>query len=355
MAPTIIADPDGDILLLLDPEKRDGPGSPSYKKHILCSSKHLTLASPIFKAMLGKTFSEGTTLLTIGHVKIPLPDDDSTVMISLVLLIHGRHHHPEISRRINLNFLKTAAVIVDKYQMHEAAHYFTESWAERYLDRHPICYHHFRDFPLLFCVAWVFGLEAPFKEITRFIQYNCVGSIVDLMQMAGDDLPIPKGVIEKLETARRSAIEDTIQVLADLIIKYQNHRGAAMCRVDGTQLANFEQLHVHRDRCDATVLGSLTRGAMQEGLYPPAAAGALRNGSVYLAMQRVLGVSFTTGCESLRDLMPNPPGVPQRGYSCHGIREQMATSMMEVEGRLSGLDLKEEKARFKAPPMPSYR
>lgn len=158
-----------------------------------------------------------------------------------------------------------------------------------------------------------------------------------------------------LETARLGAIEDTIQVLASLIAKYQNRRGAAMCRVDGTQLTNFNLVHAHRDMCDATVLGSLTRGAMQEGLYPAAATGDLRNGSVYLVMQRVLGVNFTTGCENLRDLMPNPPGRPRRVYSCHGIREQMGAAMMDVKGRLSGLDLKEEKGRFKSSPFLGYR
>ncbi|RAL60356.1 hypothetical protein DID88_000132 [Monilinia fructigena] len=348
MAPTVIADPDGDIVLLLDPEERDGPGSPSYNRHVLCSSKHLTVASSIFKAMLKNTFSEGTTLMTIGQVKIPLPEDDPTIMTSLVLLIHNRHNHPEIRPPRDLNFLNKAAILVDKYQLHEAVNYFAAAWTRFYLDRNPIRLHPFRDFPLLFCVTWVFELEAPFKEITRFIQYNCVGSIKDLMKIGGENLPIPAGVIETLEAARLSAIEDIIQVLANLITKYQQRRGAAMFRLDGTQLANFNVIHVRRDMCDATVLGSLTRGAIQEGLYPPAATGDLRNGSVYLVMQRVLGVNFTTGCENLRDLMPNSPGCPRRVHSCHGIREQMGASMMEVKGSLSGLCLKDEKERFKA-------
>lgn len=195
MAPTVIADPDGDIVLLLDPEERDGPGSPSYNRHILCSSKHLTLASPIFKAMLKHTFSEGATLMTIGQVKIPLPEDDPTLMTSLVLLIHNRHNHPDIRPPRDLSLLNRAAILVDKYQIHEAVSYFTAAWARCYLDHNAIRFHPFREFPLLFCVAWVFELEAPFKEITRFIQYNCVGSIKDLMEIGDEDLPIPAGVI----------------------------------------------------------------------------------------------------------------------------------------------------------------
>ncbi|ESZ99143.1 hypothetical protein SBOR_0464 [Sclerotinia borealis F-4128] len=356
------------------PKEETNPDLLHTKDTSYRSSKHLTLASPIFKAMLRNTFSEGTTLLTIGQVKVSLPEDDPTVMTNLVFLIHGRHGHPDIDHVITLDSLNKAAILVDKYHMHEAVAFFTTTWTLSYFNRHAIRLHSFRDFPLLFCVSWVFELEEPFKEITRIIQYNTVGSIKDMMKGTGIDLPIPEGVIgkyisyplfrrstntslpEKLETARLAAIGDTIQVLANLIAKYQDNNGITMCKVDGNQLPDINQLHIHKDRCDATVLGSLMRGATKEGLWPPALTESLRNSSVYAVKQKVVGVEFTTGCEGLRDLLPWPQRYdPYRILSSHGIRDQMRVSIEEAEGRLRGLDLKVERERFVGPLLARYR
>lgn len=148
MAQTIIADPDGDTLLLLEPEERDGIGPPAYKRFILCSSRHLALASPIFKTILKNAFSGDTRLLKTGQFEIPLPEDDSTIMTTLVLLIHGRHYHPDIKMLIQLEFIKQAAVTVDKYKMLESVDWTTRRWAYERLRVHEIYFHRASKFPI---------------------------------------------------------------------------------------------------------------------------------------------------------------------------------------------------------------
>ena len=52
------------------------------------SSKHLTLGSPVFKAMLSRNFSEGRTLHENDNVRIPLDDDPIDGMMVLLKLLH---------------------------------------------------------------------------------------------------------------------------------------------------------------------------------------------------------------------------------------------------------------------------
>ncbi|TGO47504.1 hypothetical protein BOTNAR_0522g00070 [Botryotinia narcissicola] len=121
-AQTIVADPEGDVLLLLEPTE----AGQVKKIKILCSSKHLGLASAIFEAMLRpNVYNEGTTLSHVGKVEIPLPEDDTEIMTILVLLIHGRHHHSDFHPLATIDCLGQAEILVDKYQMHEATNFIT--------------------------------------------------------------------------------------------------------------------------------------------------------------------------------------------------------------------------------------
>jgi hypothetical protein len=50
---------------------------PAKEIRMLVSSRHLMLASPVFKAMLQHSnFKEGEELHSTGKVEVPLPDDD---------------------------------------------------------------------------------------------------------------------------------------------------------------------------------------------------------------------------------------------------------------------------------------
>lgn len=55
----------------------DPKSEPEKEIRMLVSSRHLMLASPVFKAMLQHSnFKEGDELHSTGSVEVPLPDDD---------------------------------------------------------------------------------------------------------------------------------------------------------------------------------------------------------------------------------------------------------------------------------------
>ena len=71
-------DPQGDIVLSVG------------EKRLLSSSKVLSLASPVFRAMFGSQFSEGRRLSTTQPGEIPLTDDDPEVFFYLASIFHHR-------------------------------------------------------------------------------------------------------------------------------------------------------------------------------------------------------------------------------------------------------------------------
>ena len=110
-----ILDEDGDILIK------------AASLELLVSSKILTLASPVFKAMLGYRFKEGSTARSAEHpLELPLPDDNPE---ALALLCHTLHFSvrpesmkPDIAMQFELAF------VADKYDCIASIHAFSEQW-----------------------------------------------------------------------------------------------------------------------------------------------------------------------------------------------------------------------------------
>lgn len=55
---------------------------------VQCSSKHLTLASSIFKALLSERFKEGAVFRCTRTLTLPLPDDDPAALLISLNIIH---------------------------------------------------------------------------------------------------------------------------------------------------------------------------------------------------------------------------------------------------------------------------
>jgi hypothetical protein len=153
-------DPDGDLILILTKlsktqkaasqkagEKAAEPPSSKRKRNpstlttatvepekvnMIVSSKHMTLASPVFKAMLATGgFKEGLGRNAAGQLEVELSEDDQAVMIIVLNIIHGRNR--VVPKRIDLNMLTNLAILVDKYQMVEAVESFSEFWTDHLL------------------------------------------------------------------------------------------------------------------------------------------------------------------------------------------------------------------------------
>ncbi|TEY44907.1 hypothetical protein BOTCAL_0341g00030 [Botryotinia calthae] len=354
---TIVADPEGDVLLLLQPTEKEQ----TSKTKVLCSSKHLGLASAVFKAMLRPNiYNEGTVLSHVGKVEIPLPEDDTEIMTTFVLFIHGRHQHPNLRPMETVESLCQAAILVDKYQMHEATNFLTAQWTRTYFHNYPILTHPLSDLPLLLCIAWVFNMEDDFRVTTRQIKHETVGSIIDSVASFDIDLPIPQSVIQKLENSRRADIRRVYEGIRLIINNRENYIDSSrrFCKATSRSdtVADAHEVQEHRKRCDRVVLDSLIYGASENGLWPLDVARSLANtNSFYRVTQKAINLEFTTGCERSIDLHIDHTGIVYEVASLRRIKQGIEAGVKEIEERLIGLNLKFEKRRFDVPMLETHR
>lgn len=189
MTPHHTFDPDGDVFLLV---RNSAVDKSSEAIDMQVSSKHLTLASPVFKAMLSRNYLEGATLNTMGSVQVNL-DDDSQALVVLLSIIHSQPS--KIPSSIDLNLLVGIATLVDKYQLHEAAALLSGYWINALK----------REIPKEWCeamyhwlfISWVFKLEDEFKLATHAAQRCLQYPIEKSFEATRQDLPMPESAISK--------------------------------------------------------------------------------------------------------------------------------------------------------------
>jgi hypothetical protein len=154
--------------------------------HVRVSSKHLTLASSFFRALLNRPFRERLALQDTGHLKLPLDDKDYEAMVILMDIVHGRLH--QVPREVDEFLLAGIAILVDKYALHEALDFIAEKWikaAPRTFSK----YH-----TVWICISWVFEREGDFKSVTRMAQLERDSPIPDAEM---EIYPIPDKVISQ--------------------------------------------------------------------------------------------------------------------------------------------------------------
>ena len=146
----------------------EGPNFESRKPlkeiQMLVSSRHMMLASPVWKAMLQHSnFKEGEQLRSKGKVEVPLPDDDPTAFELLLNIIHGRVR--QVPRQVTLETVASLGVLVDKYQMQEVVELHVELWMPALRSKLPGRLT--EDYLQWLSISWVFKLRAEFKILTR--------------------------------------------------------------------------------------------------------------------------------------------------------------------------------------------
>lgn len=91
----------------------EGEGPLTQTVYLRVSSKHLILASAMFRKMLGSDqFFEGRTLHSNGNLVIPL-SDDSEALIILMYIVHGMTNL--VPRKVTLDTLTKLAILIDYY------------------------------------------------------------------------------------------------------------------------------------------------------------------------------------------------------------------------------------------------
>jgi hypothetical protein len=218
---TITLDPDGDLILLLDQveevidtkgdsqdssmaaegsatptsEISDKKSEPANKVHLIVSSKHMCLASPVFKAMLGRGFKEGDQLREKGRIEVPLPDDDAAALEILARLIHGRF--TTIPAVVSLPLFTQIAILVDKYRMPEILHLNVSGWstALNLGDGSRISW---PDRLRWLCISYVLRRYVEFNAITQTICRESDRSVARLVEESElTYLPIPQFLLGK--------------------------------------------------------------------------------------------------------------------------------------------------------------
>lgn len=173
---TVEYDPSGDVTFELS--------CPDGKVHLLVSSKVLSLASPVFAAMLNSQFKEGLSNRAVSRGSpIPLPDEDGPAFIVFCAAIHYRTD--EVPRKLDLKCLENLATICDKYRCTSAL----APWSARWLDE-VIGGLSGKDLERSFYAAYVLDSPEAFSRISLLILYTQVGPFVHPSGIANDDLVI---------------------------------------------------------------------------------------------------------------------------------------------------------------------
>lgn len=157
--------------------------------HMRVSSKHLILASPTFRSMLGPNFEEGQRLRIEGSTDIALGDDDPDAFEILLNIIHGLTR--KVPRTVSLEMLTKISVLVNYYQMQEVVELFSDTWIE-HLAREGLPVSHGPEAVSWLLIAWVFHKPLEFRAVSRAIELGCDEKLEDEFD---ETFPIPPPVI----------------------------------------------------------------------------------------------------------------------------------------------------------------
>ena len=185
MATLQVFDPDGDVVLTLANDAHDE----NLPTRMRVSSKHLSLASPVFKAMFSTSFREGASLKSAGSVEISLPEDDVLALSILLRLIHGQA--TDVPRQVDLILLTKIAVLVDKYQLHKVTVIASDIWITN-LGSIPESFG--EDMYRWLCISWVFKQRGLFDTATLQAQLGSTNPLESDPPLA---LPIPDAIISR--------------------------------------------------------------------------------------------------------------------------------------------------------------
>lgn len=154
------------------------------------SSKHLTLASPVFKTLLRDGFAESKDLNKGLAAEVRLPEDDPAALWLLLYIIHGQPK--KAPDWVDLSMLSEVAVLVDKYELHEATEIITDTWFTIVEKANSNVTASLSQHLQLICVSWVFRKPGMFFQMTHLaMRYSDRGLAAEGVV----DLPIPVKIL----------------------------------------------------------------------------------------------------------------------------------------------------------------
>jgi len=180
-----------DISSSVDDEKHVVAGKHAVSKsglRIKTSSKHLSLASDVFKKKL-RHFSRNTSVQADGRIHLNVAQGFDARAAAIVLnAVHGKAF--KTPKSVDLETLAQIAWFADKFQLVEAVSAYADRWISRLLGKLPDSYN--RELILWIYISHVFGHDEAFKVATKVAAVYSTGPIKTL------GLPIDRRVIGML-------------------------------------------------------------------------------------------------------------------------------------------------------------
>ncbi|KAH8892686.1 hypothetical protein GQ53DRAFT_862305 [Thozetella sp. PMI_491] len=184
------------------------------------SSKVLSTASRVFRAMFNPSFKEGQALSQTNPAEIPLPEDDPAAMETLLKILHLQNTALPTVNILSADGFRDFAVVCDKYDCNDAVSFVANSWLQEFVSN-PGPYN--EDSNLVLLGATSFLNNAPgFQDITRNLILNSSNSFLD-RDIEDDTYTVPAlelyVALEKQREALRRVIHlglmEPIQPLID--------------------------------------------------------------------------------------------------------------------------------------------
>ncbi|GAE00227.1 predicted protein [Paecilomyces variotii No. 5] len=116
-------DREGDVILAAG-------GNSMSPRRFLISSKVLSLASPVFAALFGPQFLEGSRMAEHGPITILLDEDDAKTMEIMLRILH--HQTPSKIENLTTKEMATLAILSDKYDCAGVIRPWTSKWFFRH-------------------------------------------------------------------------------------------------------------------------------------------------------------------------------------------------------------------------------
>ncbi|GAB0140927.1 hypothetical protein EsHS_00001535 [Epichloe bromicola] len=172
------------------------------------SSKHLSLASPVFNAMLSGGWKESITPVDRSEKnqneeaqdgqlrEITATEWDTEAFLLLLNIFHGRHR--QVPLVIDLDMLVKMSVLVDYYKSYEITEFFMNIWVNKLLDTLPNS--HGKDSMKWLFVSWVTSHADIFKKMTELAMRESNGPLETW------GLPLPLALLTTIEKRRSAAL-----------------------------------------------------------------------------------------------------------------------------------------------------
>ncbi|KAG6053395.1 hypothetical protein E4U17_004737 [Claviceps sp. LM77 group G4] len=188
------------------------------------SSRHLALASPVFKTMLnGSLKASGSSSgpcngsaktrapLQVGpdcqlRYELTATEWDAEDFLIVMTIVHGKNRQVPVS--VDLETLGRISVIVDYYHLQEVVQVVFGLWIFQLRGKLPTTYG--RDCVTWIFVSWVVSFTKVFEEMTKIAITTCEGGLGTIY------LPFPPMLLSSLEQKRDHFIDEIFNILGNL-------------------------------------------------------------------------------------------------------------------------------------------